>query len=225
MAEIHDALPHTRFHRHGLGHTPIGGHRLFGADPPGIGAGDIATVPVEAHQPVFCPQGRNIQRGFAQRGHEIDRDRVVVVMAELQTGLVHVAGVVDHLLADRAVRAGRPGDDAGLGEIRQQCLEARAVFRRQRGAHEEQKDEIGIRLRLQPGQADTFEVAEPFFHARGGIEIGFAAAGVVMFDLKAALGGIGKPAEPDHLHYRASSETSTLSASHRGFALTRRSLC
>ncbi len=157
-------------------------------------------VPVEADQPVPVQQGCHVACSLSQLLHEFHRHSVVVIMAELQAGLPWFAQGIDILLADLAVRSGRARQDHGLGKTSDQCSKSFEPTGRHGIANKDREQEIRIGPRLETRQAKAIEMPKPLFHAGRYIELGHSFLETGMRHLKAAFGGIGKPAESDDLH-------------------------
>ena len=160
MAEIHHALAHAALHRQRLRDAPVRMDHRLGGEPARIGAGEVAAVPVEAHQPVRRHKGGAIGRRPAQGRDEAHGHGVIVVMAELQAGGRWVVPVgKDDILTDLAMRPGRVRFDHDLRHIGDHGVEPRAGVPGQAVAHEDDEGEIRVGLAGDRRQADGLEQA------------------------------------------------------------------
>ncbi|OSQ62017.1 hypothetical protein MCRY_07395 [Marivita cryptomonadis] len=202
MREIHEALPDAALNRQCLRHAEIGIDRLGDFERMKVRAADRVTpVPIEPNQLVAENQSSAIGGGLAQAGNEIDRERVIVIVANLQARLIDMlTGCIQNRLTDLPVRCGVAGNDAPLGHIGHQGFQSGKIGGRQAGADQNDKVEIGIGLRLETGQAQVLEQSKALLHPVRRIEKGLAVGDAVVFHLETALGGVGKPTENDGLH-------------------------
>jgi len=202
VGKVHLALSHTALHGHRLCDAEIGRDGLGDLEPVDVGSAQrVAAVPVEADQLVAKHQRGAIGHRLVQARNEVDGKRIVVVVPNLEAGLVDVlARGIQNGLADLAMRRGITRDDAGLRKIAQQRLQPGQVPVRKAGADQHDEVEIRLGLRLQARQAEMLEEGQAGLHPRGIVEIGPTFLDAVVIDLESAFRRIGKPAKKNGLH-------------------------
>ena len=145
-------------------------------------------------------QAETIVRRGAQPINKVHSDSVIVVKAELQTGQIGVARVVEDLFHHLAVLAGRFSVETGLRQIGGDVAQTVHMMPGHHITDHDDQFEIGVGLRFQAGQGDGFEQLKPLFKPPLVVKIGDAVLDRVVPDLKSAKGRIGKPAKTNDLH-------------------------